>query len=116
MFSGSTFVVSKSKKHICSSIYKEAWRDRLYEALATLAHKKGEKVLNPDTDPESPGQGNINRVKMKNIIHALKTGFNRIADLSAFLHGPIPSFEDICWFMRNDCQAEACCCCESCCC
>lgn len=34
MNSRSTFV-SSSRKHICSSIYKEAWRDRLWETLAT---------------------------------------------------------------------------------
>lgn len=115
MFSGSTFVLSKSKKHFCSSIYKEAWRDRLCETLATLAFQ-GEKVLNPDTDPESPGQGNINRVKMKNIIHTLKTGFDRVVGLSAFVHQLTSSFEDICCFMRNCRHAEACCCCcDSCC-
>ena len=48
-----------------SSIYKEARRDRLYEALATLDRMgkspKKEKVLNPDIPPTSGG--NINRVK-----------------------------------------------------
>jgi hypothetical protein len=49
--------ITKSNKRIALTIYKEARRDRLYEALATLLPvKREEKVLNPDSDPESPVQ------------------------------------------------------------
>jgi hypothetical protein len=100
------------------SIYKEAWRDRLYEALATLPLvTRGEKVLNPDTDPESPDQRNINRVKMKNIIHTLRSGLSP-QGFSALLSRLFPSFfEEICCCMHDDsCAEEAmCCCCECCC-
>lgn len=48
---------SKSNKHTALPIYKEARRDRLCEALATLLPTyREEKVLNPDSEPESPVQ------------------------------------------------------------
>jgi hypothetical protein len=47
---------TKSNKHTALPIYKEARRDRLCEALATLLPLREEKVLNPDSDPESPGR------------------------------------------------------------
>jgi hypothetical protein len=41
--------ISIVEQRIAETIYKEARRDRLYEALATWPNK--EKVLNPDPKP-----------------------------------------------------------------
>jgi hypothetical protein len=55
--SGSRFALPSRISITALPIYKEAWRDRLYEALATLLPVQWEeKVLNPDSDPESPAQ------------------------------------------------------------
>ena len=55
MLSGPTFVLSSRVSTPALSIYKEARRDRLYEALATPPTGRG-KVLNPDSDSENPDQ------------------------------------------------------------